>query len=155
MAQQDTNTVVVTGRLTRDAESRTIGADNTVTDLRLAFTSREKRGGEWEDRSNYVDVTLWGREGLLQYLTKGVQITVTGRLRFEEWEKNGERRNTLKVVAQDVQLLNSRGENTQQGPPPQAGNDIPTPQTLPGTGGGSRRTTDPDSMDIPFAASFA
>ncbi len=157
MAQQDTNTVVVTGRLTRDAESRAVGNDNTVTDLRLAFTTREKRSGEWEDHSNYVDVTLWGREGLLPYLRKGVQITVTGRLRFEEWEKDGQRRNTLKVVAQDVQLMNSRGENTQQDPAPR-GNDIPAPQadTLPGTaGGGSRRTTDPDSIEIPFAASWA
>lgn len=142
MAQQDTNIVVVTGRLTRDAESRVVGADTTVTDLRLAFTSREKRGDQYEDRSNFVDITLWRRDGLLPYLTKGVQITVTGNLRFEEWEKDGQKRNALKVVAQDVQLLNSRSENTQQGPPRSSGNDIPTPPPTRGSSAGD--------MDIPF-----
>ncbi len=130
MAQQDTNTVVVTGRLTRDAETRTLAASGTsVTDLRVAFTSREKRGDQWEDRSNFVDVTLWGREGLIQYLVKGQQLTVTGRLRFEEWETdNGGKRNTLKVVAQDIQLMSSRGEGTQQGPPQaRPSNDLPQP----------------------------
>lgn len=153
---EDTNTTTLVGRLTRDADIRDYGSDGRqVANIRLAFTTRNNRGGEWTDQSNFINVVKWQVGGLAQYLTKGTQIAVTGRLEMSEWtDKDGRDRQEIQVVAHQVQLLNSRGENTQQGPP-HASNDIPAAQTLPGTGGGSRRTTDPDSIDIPFAASLA
>jgi len=133
----DTNICVLVGRLTRDAEQRQAG-DTTVHAMRLAFTSRGKRGGEWEDQSNFVDVTLFGREGLTPYLTKGTRIGVTGRLSWREWEaKDGTKRQSLEVVAQDVQLLDSKEK---------ASSDLPGEWgTLPST-----PVPAGDDSDIPF-----
>ena len=153
---EDTNTTTLVGRLTRDADVRDYGTDGRqVANIRLAFTTRKNTGGEWTDQSNYVNVTKWNVGGLGPYLTKGTQIAVTGRLELHVWQdKDGRDRQEIQVVADKVQLLNSRGENTQQDPAPR-GNDIPTTQTLPSTGGGgTRRTPDPDNIDIPFAASW-
>ena len=109
----DTNVVVIVGRLTRDAEQRQAG-ETSVQSMRLAFSTRKKTGGEWGDVSGYVDVVLFGREGLAQYLTKGKQIGVTGRLSWREWEKDGVKRQAIEVVANDVQLLDSKGDQPQK-----------------------------------------
>ena len=76
--------------------------------MRLAFSSRSKRGDSWEDVSNYCDVTLFNREGLAQYLTKGTRIGVAGRLSYREWEGENGKRSVLEVVANDVQLLDGK-----------------------------------------------
>ena len=138
----DTNVVVLVGRLTRDAEQRQAG-DTTIQAMRLAFTSRTRRGGEWEDQSNFVDVTLFGREGLARFLTRGTRIGVTGRLSWREWQaKDGTNRQSLEVIAQDVQLLDSKDKATSD---------------LPGEWGTLPSTPVPSSAggdDIPFAPSF-
>lgn len=109
----DHNVVALVGRLTRDPEQRNVG-ETTVLAGRLAFTRREKRGDEWGDASNYVDVTLgWGNRAdtLARMLTKGSRIAITGSLRWREWEtKDGDKRQTIDVDARDVQLLNSKDE---------------------------------------------
>ena len=121
---QDTNVIVLVGRLTRDPEMRQVGADNQVLSGRLAFTRREKVGGEWEDKSNYVDVTLgWNRraEALAKLLGKGSRIGVTGELRYREWEKDGQKRNALDIEAREVQLLDAKGDR----PAASTGSDMP------------------------------
>ncbi len=124
---EDTNTTTLVGRLTRDADIRDYGSEGRqVANLRLAFTTRNNQGGEWTDKSNYINVTKWSVGGLAPYLVKGQQVAVTGRLELREWtDKDGNHRQDIEVVANQVQLLNSRGENTQQAPAPR-GNDIPT-----------------------------
>lgn len=123
MAQADINSVTLVGRLTRDAEVREAG-DLKIANLRLAFTSREKRGGEWQDRSNFMDVTIFGREGLHQYLLKGTRIGVQGRISWREWQDGqGNKRQNVEIVANDVQLLDSKGE----GQPKAASNDDSIP----------------------------
>ena len=107
MAGADLNSVNLIGRLTKDAEQRTLPSGSVVLDMRLAFTRRVKRGEEWVDESNYVDVSHFARsEKLAGYLTRGKQIAVRGELRFREWEAaDGSKRNALDVLAHDVQLL--------------------------------------------------
>lgn len=141
---EDTNTTTLVGRLTRDADIRDYGSDGRqVANIRLAFTTRKNTGGTWEDHSNYINVVKWAVGGLAQYLTKGTQIAVTGRLELREWtDKDGRDRQDIEVVAHQVQLLSSRGENTQQAPR-SGGNDIPTPPPTRGSSAGD--------MDIPFA----
>ena len=56
------NTVVITGNLTQDPDLRTIGGDTVVCDLRVAVNGREKREGEWKERPDYFDVTVWGKQ---------------------------------------------------------------------------------------------
>lgn len=104
----DLNTVALVGRLTRDAEQRQAG-ETSIQSMRLAFTTRAKKDGEWVDESNFIDVTLFRRGGLNPYLVKGTRIGVTGRLSWHEWQtSSGDKRQQIEVIAESVQLLDSK-----------------------------------------------
>ena len=105
---QDLNTVSLTCRLTRDPELRHTQGGTAVCNMRVAWTNREKVGGEWTDRSNYIDVTVWGKQGesAAEYLAKGRRIAIDGRLRWREWEANdGSKRQTIEITANSVVFL--------------------------------------------------
>jgi single-strand DNA-binding protein len=100
------NTVVVSGNLTRDPELRSLPSGTTVCELGIAVNERNKnpQTNEWEDRPNYFDVTVWGGMGewAARSLQKGAGLTVEGRLRWEQWESNGEKRSKVKIVANSL-----------------------------------------------------
>jgi single-strand DNA-binding protein len=104
--------VVVTGNLTRDPELRHTGGGTAVCDLRVAVNSRRKdQSGNWVDKPNYFDVTVWGAQGenCAQYLAKGRPVAIEGRLDWREWEaKDGGKRQAVQIVANTVQFLGSR-----------------------------------------------
>ena len=114
MAASNINVVVITGNLTRDPELRSTGGGTPVCDLRVAVNSRRKDGqtGEWVDKPNYFDVTVWGAQGenCANYLSKGRPVAVEGRLDWSEWEaKDGSgKRQAVRIVANSVQFLGSR-----------------------------------------------
>ncbi|HEX3243677.1 MAG TPA: single-stranded DNA-binding protein [Solirubrobacterales bacterium] len=114
MAASNINVVVITGNLTRDPELRSTGGGTPVCELRVAVNSRRKNGqtGEWEDKPNYFDVTVWGAQGenCANYLSKGRPVAVEGRLDWREWEaKDGSgKRQAVSIVANSVQFLGSR-----------------------------------------------
>jgi len=114
VAASNINVVVITGNLTKDPELRSTGGGTPVCDLRVAVNSRRKNGqtGEWEDKPNYFDVTVWGAQGenCANYLAKGRPVAVEGRLDWSEWEaKDGSgRRQAVRIVANSVQFLGSR-----------------------------------------------
>ena len=90
MAASNVNVVVITGNLTRDPELRSTPGGTSVCELRVAVNSRRKDGqtGEWVDKPNYFDVTVWGAQGenCANYLSKGRPVAVEGRLDWREWE---------------------------------------------------------------------
>jgi len=108
------NSITLTGRLTADPELRTTHSATAVTDFRLAVQRRRGRNGE--DRGAvYVDVVSFGglAESCAQYLEKGRQVAVSGRLELDEWETDaGERRSRHKVVADEVEFLARPREET-------------------------------------------
>ncbi len=110
----DLNRVTLVGRLTRDPELRHSGGGDPICSIRLAVSSRSRGdGGEWGDRSNYFDVTVFGRqaETASTYLSKGRRIGVDGRLSWREWQaQDGSKRQSVEVIANDVFFLDSRGE---------------------------------------------
>ena len=113
MAASNINVVVITGNLTRDPELRHTGGGTPVCDLRVAVNSRRKNGqtGQWEDKPNYFDVTVWGAQGenCANYLSKGRPVAVEGRLDWREWEsKEGGKRQAVSIIANSVQFLGSR-----------------------------------------------
>ena len=89
MAASNINSVVVTGNLTRDPELRHTPGGTPVCKLRIAVNTRRKSGdGNWEDKPNYFDVTVWGAQGenCSTYLVKGRPVAISGRLEWREWE---------------------------------------------------------------------
>lgn len=101
----DTNSVTIVGRLTRDTETRQAGATE-IQSMRLASTSRRKVNGEWQDVPGYYDVTMFGGERVKQYLVKGKQLAITGRLSWREYEKSdGTKVQAVEIIAENLQLL--------------------------------------------------
>jgi single-strand DNA-binding protein len=113
LAASNVNVVVITGNLTRDPELRHTGGGTAICELRVAVNSRRKDGqtGEWVDKPNYFDVTVWGAQGenCANYLSKGRPVAVEGRLDWREWEaKDGSKRQAVQIIANTVQFLGSR-----------------------------------------------
>jgi single-strand DNA-binding protein len=121
VAASNVNVVVITGNLTRDPELRHTGGGTAVCELRVAVNSRRKDGqtGEWVDKPNYFDVTVWGAQGenCANYLSKGRPVAVEGRLDWREWEaKDGSgKRQAVSIIANSVQFLGSRDGGGQNG----------------------------------------
>jgi len=109
------NRVVLVGNLTRDPELRHTPSGTAVCSLRLAVNTRRKDAatGEWGEKPNYFDITVWGNQGenCAQYLSKGRPVAVDGRLEWREWEaQDGTKRQAVEIVADSVQFLGGRGD---------------------------------------------
>lgn len=150
------NKVLLMGNLTRDPEVRYTPKGTAVTELGIAV-NRIYTGetGEKREEVTFVDVTVWGRtaENVGEYLRKGRPVFIEGRLQLDSWEdkQSGQKRNKLKVVADNVQFLGARGSGSGGGS--EEGDEAPRS----GTGGGRnvpppKRSgpVEPDDDEIPF-----
>ena len=117
------NRVVLVGNLTRDPEVRYIPSGTAVCDIGLAVNDRVKRGEQWVDETTFVDITLWARTAEIanEYLSKGSSVLIEGRLKLDTWEKDGQKRSKLKVVADKMQMLGGRGGGGGGGGAPRGG----------------------------------
>jgi len=106
------NQVTLMGNLTRDPELRTTPNGQSVCNFSLALNRSYKgQDGEWKEMTDFVDIIAWGPLGerVAQYLTKGRPALVSGRLQSRSWEQDGQKRNKVEVVANDVTFLGSPG----------------------------------------------
>jgi len=161
VAATNINRVVLTGNLTADPELRSLPSGTSVCSLRIACNTRRKDGasGEWVDKPNYFNVTVWGAQGenAARYLSKGRPVAIDGRLEWREWEaQDGTKRQATDIIADSVQFLGSRdaadgGGFAGNGAPPtqvSQGSDVPVhegdfqPAPVAGSAGGDD--------DIPF-----
>ena len=116
MAATNINRVVLTGNLTRDPELRSTASGMSVCSLRVACNTRRKNNatGEWEDKPNYFDVTVWGAQGenCARFLAKGRPVAIDGRLEWREWEERetGNKRQAIDIIADAVQFLGGRDD---------------------------------------------
>lgn len=112
------NQVFLMGNLTRDPELRQTPSGQTVTNFSLALNRAYKdQSGEWQEVTDYVDIVCWGplAERVAQYLSKGRRCLVQGRLQSRSWEQEGQKRNKVEVLANDVTFLDSRGGGDDNG----------------------------------------
>ena len=108
------NRVVISGNLTRDPEVRTTQSGMPVMSIGVAVNDRRRNSqtGEWEDHANYIDCTMFGNraQNVSQYLSKGSKVTLEGKLRWSQWERDGQKRSKIEVIVDELEFMSSRGE---------------------------------------------
>ena len=113
MASRSVNKVILVGHLGKDAETKFTPAGVAVTKFTIATGRRwkDQQSGEWKEETDWHNVVLWRAENLANYLLKGKQVYVEGRLQTRNYEdKDGKKQYFTEVVAEDVILLGGRGE---------------------------------------------
>lgn len=139
---QDLNHVVVIGRLTRDlgTDERSFGYlpnGNARASISLAVNRSKKQNEQWIDEVSYFDITIFGKtaENLKPFLTKGKQICVEGHLHQDRWEKDGQKFSKIVIIADNVQLLGGKSENSSNNESadftPSANNSAPQNNEMP------------------------
>ena len=155
MAASNINRVIITGNLTADPELRSLPSGTSVCKLRVACNTRRKDGasGEWVDKPNYFDVTVWGAQGenCARYLAKGRGVAVDGRLEWREWESDAGKRSAIDIIADSVQFLGGGqgeggGQQQSRSFTPQSDVPVDTSDFATAPAGGSA----PSEDDIPF-----
>jgi single-strand DNA-binding protein len=158
MAASNINRVIITGNLTSDPELRSLPSGTSVCKLRVACNTRRKDNstGEWVDKPNYFDVTVWGAQGenCARYLSKGRPVAIDGRLEWREWETpEGHKRQAVDIIADTVQFLGGRDDAGGGGGGFTPRSDIPVDTgdfAAAPTGNGMRSPAAPADDDIPF-----
>jgi single-strand DNA-binding protein len=108
------NKVILIGNLGQDPESRTTPGGSTVTNIRVATTEAwtDRQSGEKKENTEWHTVVMWNKLGEIaaEYLRKGSQVYIEGRLQTRKWQdKSGNDRYTTEIVASDMQMLGGRG----------------------------------------------
>lgn len=109
------NYAAVSGNLTRDPEMRSTPGGMAILQIGIAFNDRRKnpQTGQWEDVPNFIDGVLFGNraEAMSRILTKGMHVSVQGKLRWSSWEKGGERRSKIELIIDEIDLMSPRQDN--------------------------------------------
>lgn len=141
------NRVNISGNLTRDPELRSTASGMQVLNFGVAVNERVKnqQTGEWEDRPNFVDCVMFGTraEAVSRYLSKGSKVAIEGKLRWSQWEKDGQKRSKLEVIVDEIEFMSRQQDGGGYQQPYQP---APMPQQRP------QAATVPDlyPSDIPF-----
>src|SRR6266436_1365209 len=152
MASRSVNKVILVGHLGKDAETRFTPAGVSVTSFSVATNRRwkDQQTGEWKEETDWANVVLWRQENLANYLTKGKQVYVEGRLQTRTYDdKEGKKQYMTEVVADEVILLGGRGEGggPETGPQP-----VSMPRSAPKTARAEESPMDQGITDddVPF-----
>jgi len=109
------NKVILVGNLTRDIELRYAQSGTAIANTAIATSRKFTQNGEKKEEVCFVDITFFGRSGEVanQYLRKGSKILIEGRLNFEQWvdKQSGQKRSKHSVIAETMQMLDSKGDN--------------------------------------------
>lgn len=107
------NRVNISGNLTRDPELRATSGGAQVLSFGVAVNDRAKnqQTGEWEDRPNFIECTMFGirAEAVSRYISKGSKVAIEGKLRWSQWERDGQKRSKLEVIVDEIEFM-SRGQ---------------------------------------------
>jgi len=155
------NKVILIGNLGKDAETKFTPQGIAVSRFSIATTRRIKDAGtgDWKDETDWNNVVLWRNENLAQYLTKGKQVYIEGRLQTRSYDdKDGNKKYSTEVIAEEVMLLGGRGEGGEGGggamqSAPRSAAQKAAPQGGgQGAGGGKFDDFDPgiSDDDVPF-----
>jgi len=116
---QDLNSLVIIGRLTRDAELKYTTNGFAILNFSIASNRSVKRNDEWQDEVSFFNCTLFGKraESLAQYLLKGKQIAIDGSIKQDRWEDNeGHKRSVIKILVDSLQFIGGKKNQTTTAP---------------------------------------
>lgn len=106
------NRVVISGNLTRDPDLRSTASGMPVLGFGVAVNDRRKnqQTGEWEDYPNFIDCTMFGAraQSVSRFLSKGSKVAIEGKLRWSQWERDGQKRSKLEVIVDELEFMSSR-----------------------------------------------
>lgn len=151
MAARGVNKVIIVGNLGNDPDTRYMPSGSAVTNLSVATNEswKDKQTGEQKDRTEWHRVAMFGRlaEIAAEYLRKGSQVYIEGRLRTRKWQdQGGNDRWTTEIIADEMQMLGGRSGAGA----PAMGDSGPPPGPPSGGGGGGAKPDEPFDDDIPF-----
>ena len=113
------NRVIISGRLTRDPEIRSTAGGMAIMSFGVAVNDRRKnqQTGEWEDYVNWISCTMFGAraESVSRYLSKGTKVSIEGKLRWSQWEKDGQKRSKIDVIVDEIEFMSSRNDQSSYG----------------------------------------
>jgi single-strand DNA-binding protein len=109
---QDLNQIIIEGRATRDPELTYTSGGTALAKFGIASNRSYKKGDEWQEETTFVDVAAWAKQAELcgQYVRKGMPVRVVGRLKFDSWEKDGQKHSRLTISADHVEWRTPRAE---------------------------------------------
>ena len=106
------NKVLISGNLTRDPELRSTASGTSVLSFGVAVNDRRRnqQTGEWEDYPNFIDCTMFGNraESVSRFISKGSKVAIEGKLRWSQWERDGQRRSKIEVIVDEIEFMSSR-----------------------------------------------
>ena len=113
------NRVIISGNLTRDPEIRSTAGGMAIMSFGVAVNDRRKnqQSGEWEDYPSFIDCTMFGNraESVSRYLSKGSKVAIEGKLRWSQWEKDGQKRSKIDVIVDDIEFMSSSNDSSSYG----------------------------------------
>jgi single-strand DNA-binding protein len=150
--------VTLVGNLTRDPELKQLPSGTSLCKLGVAVNSSVKdSSGQWVEKANFFDVTVWGQQGenCARYLSKGRQVAVDGRLNYDAWEaQDGSKRSRVDIIADTVMFLGGQGDGAGQSGGSGGGRSTRESGSGSGSGDADFRDIDfskiDDEDDIPF-----
>ena len=106
------NRVVISGNITRDPELRSTQGGMEILALGVAVNDRRKnqQTGEWEDVPNFVDCVMFGNraKSVSRFLSKGSKVAIEGKLRWSQWERDGQKRSKIEVIVDEIEFMSQR-----------------------------------------------
>ena len=118
------NRVVISGNLTRDPDLRSTASGMPVLGFGVAVNDRRKnqQTGEWEDYPNFIDCTMFGAraQSVSRILSKGSKVAIEGKLRWSQWERDGQKRSKIEVIVDEIEFMTSRNDGAPRAAAPMA-----------------------------------
>lgn len=110
------NKVIISGNLTRDPEMRQTAGGMAVLGFGVAVNDRRRnqQSGEWEDYPNFIDCTMFGAraQAVSRFLSKGSKVAIEGKLRWSQWEREGQKRSKIEVIVDEIEFMSPRDGNS-------------------------------------------
>ena len=109
------NRVVISGNLTREPDLRQTAGGMAILSFGVAVNDRRHnpQTGDWEDYANFIDCTMFGNRAnsLSNILTKGMKVAIEGKLRWSQWERDGQKRSKIEVIVDELEFMNGSQNN--------------------------------------------